>query len=69
MPEGSLGRFKGPLVRGGSWGGRLRGIPKGFCPPTACERWRLALAPPPRESLPIWGSPKTGVQAGVSHVL
>ena len=33
MPEGSLGRFKGPLVRGGSWGGRLRGIPKGFCPP------------------------------------
>lgn len=35
MPEGPLGRFKGPSVRGGSWGGRLREIPKGFCPPPA----------------------------------
>lgn len=40
MPGGPLGRFKGPSVRGGSWGGRLQGIPEGFCPPLPPPRMR-----------------------------
>lgn len=69
MPEGPLGRFKGLSIRGGGWGGRLRGIPKGFCRPYPMREVETGTSSAPEGSLLIWGSPQTGVQARVSHVL